>query len=519
MKRCPQCNLIHDDALKYCRADGTRLVTDSRAADSTATAILPSASRSVEISTRLLQDAPSIAVLPFANMSADPENEYFCDGLAEDILNALAKVEGLKVAARTSAFSFKGRETNVGEVGRTLNVSSVLEGGVRKSGDRVRVTVQLVSAADGYHLWSERYDRRLEDIFDVQDEITLAVVGALKVKLLGGEKAAVLKRHTDNTEAHRLYLKGRYFWYRGAPEDFGRSRDYFLRAIDLDPSYALAYAGLADAYGFPAATGLARPAEGWPKAEAAALKARELDDTAAEVYNPLAALRMIYYRDWAGAEQEFARAFELNSNFAEIHNLHSVYLVAVGRLDEAIAEGRRSLEIDPLSLVFNKYLGDWLYYARRYEEAVVQYRAALELAPDSAWVREPVGNALEQQGLYGEAVAEWQRAAVLAGDDELANAWGRSYAESGFTGAVRAVTLKRLERLDARADGGGYVPAIEYARAYVRLGDVEQAFRRLSEAGEERNIFPLMFDSDPFYDPIRSDPRFADLVRRVGLPQ
>ncbi|HLL77203.1 MAG TPA: tetratricopeptide repeat protein [Pyrinomonadaceae bacterium] len=519
MKRCPRCNLAHDDALSFCRADGTRLITGSIASESTATALLPAVAPSGEVSTQLPHQAPSIAVLPFANMSSDAENEYFCDGLAEDILNALAKVEGLKVAARTSAFSFKGRETNVGEVGRTLNVNSVLEGGVRKSGDRVRVTVQLISAADGYHLWSERYDRRLEDIFDVQDEITLAVVDALKVRLLGDKKAAVLKRHTGNSEAHQLYLKGRYFWYRGAPEDFVRSRDYFLRAVELDPAYALAYAGLADAYGFPAATGLARPDEGWPKAEAAALKARELDDGIAEVYNPLAAQRFIYHRDWAGAEREFSRAFELNANFAEIHNLRSVYLVVVGRLEEAIAEGRRSLELDPLSVISSKFLGDWLYYARRYDEAVGQYRAALELAPDNAWVHEALGDVLEQQGVYEGAVAEWRSAMMLAGDEELAVILSRAHSESGFTAAARAVARERLKRLDEVSQGGGYAPAVGFARAYLRLGDKEQAFRWLERACEERNLFPLLINSDPFYDGLRSDPCFAALVRKVGLPQ
>ncbi len=244
MKRCPQCNRVEtDDALAFCRADGTRLIADTEASEPV-TAILSTNAASSELTTGHLQGVPSIAVSPFVNMSADPENEYFCDGLAEELLNALAKIDDLKVAARTSAFSFKGKNTNVNEIRTALNVKTILEGSVRKSGNRLRITAQLVNAADGYHLWSERYDREMKDIFDVQDEITVAVVEALKVKLLGEEEGAVLKHHTRNHEAHEFFLRGLFYFNRFTPGDFQKASESFRRAIAIDPRYASAYAGL-----------------------------------------------------------------------------------------------------------------------------------------------------------------------------------------------------------------------------------------------------------------------------------
>lgn len=333
------------------------------------------------LDTRVLmpQEQSSIGVLPFVNMSGDLENEYFCDGLAEELLNALTKIDELKVAARTSAFSFKGKNTNVSEIGRALGVSKVVEGSVRKSGDNLRITVQLINASDGYHLWSERYDRQTRDFFDLQDEITLAVVAALKMKLLGNEKAAVLKRFTDNAEAHELYLKGRYHWYKQTPENVEKSRNYFQEAIDLDPLYALGYAGLSEYYGISSALGMMPPDLGWPKAEAAMARAQELDNTLPEVHSGLAAIRMFYYRDWRAAESELNQAIDLNPKFAEVHLLYSVCLVGLDRLDEAIAECKRALQLDPLSTRHGSYLGNWLYFARRYDEAIKQYYEVLEL--------------------------------------------------------------------------------------------------------------------------------------------
>ncbi len=519
MKRCPKCQHTYtDETIKFCRHDGMPL-TSELSSDFSETQILPSASRSVESPTQLLHHTPSIAVLPFANMSAGSENEYFCDGLAEELLNALAKIENLKVAARTSAFSFKGKNANVGEIGRALNVNSVLEGSVRKSGNRLRITVQLVSAAEGYHLWSERYDREMKDIFDVQDEIALAVVDALKLKLFGAEKVAVLKRYTDNPQAYEFYLKGIYYRWKLTSEEFRKCGDYFHRAVEIDPNFALGYFGLNSYYGYGTAWGLLPmpPEEGWAKAEAAITKGLELDPTMPELQLSLAALKLVNYREWDEARKRIERAAELNPKIHEIHHLYSSYLLAVGRFDDAIAEARKALELDPLSLNYSRFLSVCFFFARRSDEAVRQFREALELEPNNPSVHEILGGVFYQQGMFAEAVAEWHRAMTLEGDDKLAAILSRAYAENDFVAAVQVVAQERLERLKAKAESGEFVLAMHFARAYQMLGDKEQAFDWLEKAVDERNVFPLLLNSDPFYDSLRADLRFTALLRRVGL--
>lgn len=459
----------------------------------------------------------SIAVLPFVNMSADPENEYFCEGLSEQLLNALTKIEDLKVAARTSTFSFKGKDVTVSGIGRALNVTSVLEGSVRKSGNRLRINVQLIKAADGYHLWSEQYDRDLQDIFDIQDEIALSVVDSLKVKLLNKEKAAVLKRFTENVEAYQLYLKGRYCWWNTSPENFHKSREFFQRAVDADPTYALGYCGLSSYYGFGSAWGMLPPDQGWPMAIAANAKAMELDSTLPEAHNDLAGISMVFFRDWAATEREASRALELNPKFQEIHYLYSFYLLARGRFDDAIAEGIQALEIDPLSLRVSHHLGNTYYLARRYDAAIRQYQQALELDAKNPSLRESLGDVLEQTGLYDEAIAEWQKAKELFGDNEGSVSLGNIYASDGFDEAMRATARRNLEQLQTKLEENEYVPAIQFARAHTRMGNIEQAFVWLEKACEERNVFPLLLHADPFYDGLRSDSRFAKLLDRVSF--
>jgi tetratricopeptide (TPR) repeat protein len=291
-----------------------------------------------------------------------------------------------------------------------------------------------------------------------------------------------------------LYLKGRYYWWKGAPEEFRKSRDYFRQAVAADPTYALGYCGLNSYYGFGAAWGILSPGEGWPKAEEAIEKALGLDDQLAE-----------------------ALAVELNPRFDEGHYFYSFLLVVLGRFDEAVAECERALEIDPFSLRINQHLGDSFYYGRRYDEAIRQYRQTLELDPHNPSAHESLGDAYEQKGMLGEAVAEWRTAMVLAGDDELAAILSSAYAESGFNHAVRALAQERLKRLQDRVDRGEYVPAINFARAYVRLADQEQALQHLGEACGERNVYALLINNDPFYDRLRSDSRVSDQLRRVGL--
>jgi len=464
------------------------------------------------------EDGASIAVLPFANLSDDPSNQYFCDGLAEELINALAKLEQIRVVARTSAFSFKGKEKDVREIGRKLKVSTVLEGSVRKSGNRLRITVQLINAANGYHLWSERYDTEMQDIFDVQHEITLAVVGALKLKLLGKEKSAILKQHTENSQAYLLYLKGQYYRWKTTPAEFRKCCEYFERAVNADPSFALGYFGLNSFYGYGSAWGVLPPDEGWPKAHAALTKALELDDTLPEAHLSLAAYLLVHDRNWPGAEKEIKRVLALNPKLAEIHHLYSFYSLTMGRFDNAISEGRRALDSDPLSLIYGRSLGMSLYFARQYDEAVAQYCETLELDPDNISLHELLGNAYEQQGRHHEAIGEWQKATALTGDDELAAKLGSTYAENDIAGAVSARAQRSVEHANEKARRGGYVPAIEYARAWVRLGDRDQAFCWLEKASSERNVFSLLLNADPLYDTLRADKRFDSLRQRIGFP-
>lgn len=461
------------------------------------------------------QTQNSIAVLPFVNMSGDLENEYFCDGLAEELLNALTKIGGLKVSSRTSAFSFKGKNTNVSEIGRALGVSKVIEGSVRKSRDNLRITVQLINASDGYQVWSERFDREMRDIFDLQDEITLAVVDALKMKLLGNEKAAVLKHYTDNAEAYELYLKGRYHWYKQTPADIEKSRNYFQQAIEVDPDYALGYAGLSEYYGLASALGLMPPDIGWPKSEETMARAQELDNTLAEVHSGSAAIQMLYHRNWRAAENELNQAVELNPKLSEVHLLYSLCLVGLGRQDDAIAECKQALQLDPLSTRNGNWMGNWLYYARRYDEAIKQYHEVLELEPNNFLVHEPLGDAYEQKGMYDEAIAEWQKAMTLIGDTDGARDVGKAYTDKGFNGAVRELAQRKLAAMNRQIESGNYVPAGILARSYARLGQTENALQWLEKTVEERSVFALFIYADPVYDTLHEDQRFKELVKRV----
>jgi serine/threonine protein kinase/Tfp pilus assembly protein PilF len=295
-----------------------------------------------------VEHRPSIAVLPFTNLSADPDQEYFCDGMAEEIINALTHIEDLRVVARTSAFAFKGKSGDIREIGKQLEVESLLEGSVRKAGARVRITAQLVSVADGYHIWSEKFDREMEDIFDIQDEISLAIVDRLKVKLLGKNKAELTKRHTENLEAYQLYLKGRYFWNRRTKGALKKAVGYFKQAIEKDPAYAFAHFGLADAYEILYSYGHVPLKEAYPNAKKAVLRALELDDSLAGAHTSLAEIKKTFENDPEGAEQEFKRAIELNPGYATAHHWYSILLGETGRFKEALEEGERALELEPM---------------------------------------------------------------------------------------------------------------------------------------------------------------------------
>lgn len=522
MKRCPKCNGIEtDEALKFCRADGTHLVSDSIHVSSPSTQILSSAHRNAQISTQLALDTPSIAVLPFVNMSADAENEYFCDGLAEELLNALAKIDGLKVAARTSAFSFKGKNVNVEEIGRALRVSAVLEGSVRKAGNRLRVTTQLINAADGYHLWSERYDRQMTDIFDVQDEITLAVVDALKVKLLGENKAAVLKRYTDNTEAYELYLRGRYHYNKYTGEGWLKAIEFFEKAITEEPEYAPAYAALASVLDFSWFFSLLPAEESIAKCRAATLRALEIDDDLDEAHSALARIKFYYEWTWKEAEREFRRAIDLNPGNAELHQQYGVALACLGRCSEAISESDKALELDPLSLLVSLQVG-WVYlFCDRLDDVIRLDRNLLEREPTFHGAYWQMGMAYESREMFEEALDAYQKAFSLGGYQVVLSNMGAVNAKLGRTDEAYAVLNQLLEMKRVQP-----VAALNIARVYSGLGENDKAFEWMEKALEERNggtvflgVMQKIGKKYMWGESFCTDPRFADLVRRVGLPQ
>ncbi|UCG53272.1 MAG: protein kinase [Candidatus Latescibacterota bacterium] len=456
----------------------------------------------------------SIAVLPFADVSYKKDQEHLCDGIAEEITNALAKVEGLHVVARTSAFSFKDTNEDIREIGKKLNVATLLEGSVRKAGDKLRITAQLIDADDGYHLWSERYDREMEDVFTIQDDITLAIVNKLKVTLLGEEKAVLVKRYTEDVEAYNLYLKGRYFWNRRTETGYLKGLEYFRQATDQDPAYALAYAGIADCYDLLGWYGYLSPQEAFPRARKAAQKSLELDDTLAEAHASLGWISANYNWDWENAEKQYKRALELNPCYATGHQWYSELLMYVGRHDESIAEAKRALELDPLSLIINNDLGQVFYFARRYDEAIKQLRKTLEMDPGFVISHFFLAFAYAQKSMYEEALNTIQNAMELAGEGDslILSQLGVIYSLSGKEEDAIKV-LAALQELSERK----YVSPFCVALIYVGLGQIDKAFWWLEKAYEECDHWIETLKVHPALDTVRSDSRYADLLQKTGL--
>jgi len=457
---------------------------------------------------------PSIAVLPFLNISADAENDYFCEGLAEEVINALTNIKAIFVVARASAFSFKGKDIDVREVGRRLNVDTVLEGSVQKVGDRLRVTAQLIDAGNGYHFWSERFERQMTDIFAIQDEITLAIVKQLKVELLAKEQSAVLARKQEGLEAYNLYLKGRFYWAK-RPQGIAKAIEYFEQAIEKEPTYARARAGLADCYVTLGSweNGTLPPREAMAKARQAIDKALELDGRLAEAHTTLAYRTTHHEWDWSTAEAQFKYALELNPNYAVCHHWYSHFLTALGRTQESLSASRRCLELDPLDLVINIHLAWHYQFARQYEEAIEQCWKTSELHPNSFWPAYFFGLAYEQQGQVDRAVEEFRNAVTMSGDVTFAAAaLGHLYGTAGRTAAAKSI----YDELTARARRA-YVPAYDIALVCAGLGWQDQALENLSRAYQERSGWMTYLKVDPRLDPLRSDPRFIDLLHRVHL--
>jgi TolB-like protein/Tfp pilus assembly protein PilF len=460
---------------------------------------------------------PSIAVLPFQPLARNNRDESLEMGMADTLITRLSGIRGIVVRPMGSVRKYADLQQDVLMAGRELGVESVLEGSLQRHGDRVRVTVRLLNVSNGASLWAGTFDEEMTDIFALQDAISERVAQALSLELSKEDKTRLVKHYTQSTRAYQLYLKGRYYWWKNSPEEYHKSREYFHRAVEEDPSYALGYCGLNSFYGYAAAWGMVPPGEGWPKAEWAVRKALELDDQLAEAHLDLAALKMVYYLDWVGTEREAKRAIEISPGFDEIHYAYSFFLVVMRRFREALAEGERALACNPFSLRLSQHLGYALYCARSYDKAIQQYRKAIELDPNDASVREALGDTYERKGQYQGAVEQWTKAMLLANDAELVATLGAANSKGALDRAVRAIAAKRLDRLVRNRERGNYVPAIRFAREHLRAGHQEEALKWLTLACEERNVYSLLIASDPFYDLLRADQRFGKLLRRMKL--
>jgi len=459
-------------------------------------------------------ETPSIAVLPFVNMSADPEYEYFGDGLAEDLLNALTKINGLRVTARTSSFHFKGKTDDIRQIGNLLNVNHILEGSVRKSGNRIRVTGQLISVKNGYHLWSERYDRQMEDIFDIQDEITQKIAEALEMKFAGIEAEPEIKRYTKNVEAYSLYLQGRHQVYRLTRQGLKKGIEYFNQAILEDPDYPLAYVGLAHAEGALGVLGMSSPSEVFPKAKKGVLTALELDNTLAEAHLVLAMNLHWFEWDWSAAEREYRHALALKPQVVEIHTAYAEFLATMGKLDKAIAEAKRALEYEPISIEANRMFAWVLLLARQYDAAIEQCGKMLELAADHVPAHQYLAFANIGKGRYQEAVEILERARNLAkGDPISVLLLGTAYALAGRRDdALIVLNDCQLRRRQE------YFSAALLASLYMRLGDMDNSYKWAETAYEERDAILVFLSTFPLWDALRDDPGFQDILRKMNFP-
>ena len=466
----------------------------------------------------------SIAVLPFENLSHDADNAYLADGIQEEILTRLAKISELKVISRTSSSKFRGSPDSLRAIAVQLGVAHVLEGGVQKSGDAVRVNVQLIKATSDAHLWADTYDRKLTDVFVIETEIAKAIADKLKAKLTGREEEAIRNQPTENSEAHQLYLKGRYFWNKRTSDGLKTSIDYFNQAIEKDPVYGPAYAGLADAYAVLPNYSRTPGKEAYPKAEAAAVKALEIDDKLAEAHIALANVRV--WHKWAkAAEPEFKRGLELNPNYSTGHQWYSIYLSVVGRHDEAILEMEKAKELDPFSIIINTELGCPYLYSRRYDRAIEYFTEALEMDSNFPFAHFALAEAYDRTGRFNEALAEHEKAIDLAhrgqafdlAGGDAPRAW---YALTGplqnAYGALRGPIYwqGRLESAKKLYEQGN-ATATGLAEIYSILGDKEQALAWLAKAYEESDDFLVFINIQPQFDKLHSDSRFQALVNKI----
>lgn len=482
--------------------------------------VIQESSRPILVASRpqASQRQRSIGVLPFINLSPNRDNEYFGDGLAEELINAMTQVDGLQVASRTSAFRFKGREEDIRTIGEALNVDTLLEGSVRNAGDRLRVSAQLINVADGYHLWSERYDRKMEDIFALQDDITRNIIDRLKVQLAGPSDEPQIRRHTENVEAYNHYLKGRYHLNQRTENDILSAIACFEEAARIDEAYALAYAGLAEAYillnmDCPQLFCEKNPVNVVESAKKAAEKAVELDDAAAEAH---VASALVHYRldwNWAKADEEFRIALSLREDLATVHHNYAMFLASVNRMDQAISEINLAHQLDPLSPIISTAVGRILHFARRYDEAIRQYQTTIEVHPNFPGALYDLGLTYLLQGKHTEALQVFESVREMSGNRR------QGLMEQALAHAVmgeKEMAFKTLSELTASVEFKK-LPCVPLAFLYVALGDFDKAFELLEEAQVRKDSNLVYLLCEPGFDPIRSDPRFESVLQRMNL--
>jgi TolB-like protein/Tfp pilus assembly protein PilF len=532
MKRCPTCQeAFADDKLNFCRNDGTALLSESSESQ---TVILPGHRGSAPIqSDSIARDTGpalttstlatparkrasrgvinSLAVLPLVNVSPDAEMEYFSDGITESIINALTQLPKLRVVPRSTVFRYKGPHMDPQQIGRELGVRAVLTGRVLHFGERLVVNAELIDVANESQLWGEQYNRKPADIFEVQEEISREISQKLLSKLSGEEHKRLTKRHTHDAEAYRYYLKGRFYWNKRTEENFRRGIENFRQAIELDPNYALAYAGLADSYILLGFYGAESPNEVMPKAKAAAVKALELDDSLAEAHNSLAYIHFTNEWNWPAAEKEFKKAIKLNPKYATVHHWYAFKLAAMGRHDDSVAEMKLARELDPLALIINAEVGWAYYFARRYDKAIEQFQKTVEMDPGFAVTYMFFGLAYTQQGRFDEAISELRKAVELSGGSLIMKAiLGHAYGRAGD----RKAAEQMIEEL---TNSAGYISAYNVALIYAGLDETENALTWLARAVKQHDLFLAWMNVEPMFDSVRPEPRFAEMVKQIGL--
>ena len=457
----------------------------------------------------------SLVVLPFDNLSGDKDQQYFTDGMTDELIAHLAKIRSLRVISRSTAMAYKGTNKPLSQIARDLNVDAVVEGTVLRSGDQVRITSELVQVATDRHLWAETYESKLEDVLGLQSRVASAIVNEIRVNLTPEEQQRLASTRTVTGESYENYLKGRYYWNKRSEEGLTKAIEYFQLAIEKDPNNALAYAALADCYSIigSAIVGTVPSQEVAPKAKAAAMKALQLDDTLAEAQTSLATVRFNYDWDWAGAASGFQRSIELNPSYATAYQRYSLYLMAMGRTNESLAQMTRARELDPLSISMNFSLGWRLYMARKNDQAIEQLQNTLEMDPNFALPRMVLGQAYEEKNAYPQALSELQKAVGISHDSpQMLGALGHAYGASGNRSEAEKVLIKLMEQSKRQ-----YVSPFYVAIVYVGLAENDKAVDWLEKAYGDRSNAIVFAKVDPQLDPLRSNPRFQALLHRLAL--